>query len=241
MAADVQQKPESAQAGLLTRAIGVLTSPKSTFEGVAARPRWFGMMALVLGVTAVLTFAFMSTQKGQQAMMDQQVHRMETSGREMSDTQFQQMERMLPFFKYIFLGSILILGPLFTLAIAGILYGIFNVAMGGEATYKQVLAIVTHAGAVSLVQQLFTVPLNYVRESMTSPTSLAVFAPFLDERSFVARLLGMIDLFFLWWIFVLAIGLAVLYRRRTQPIALSLYAVYFAIVLAIAGVMSMMS
>ena len=30
----------------------------------------------------------------------------------------------------------------------------------------------------------------------------------------------MIDLFLIWQLFVLAIGLAVLYRRRTQPIAI---------------------
>ena len=36
----------------------------------------------------------------------------------------------------------------------------------------------------------------------------------------------MIDLFLIWWLLVLAIGLAVLYRRKTQPIALALYGVY---------------
>lgn len=239
MATDVQDKPKSAQAGLLTRAIGVLTAPKATFEGVVANPRWFGMLALTLGVTAVLTFAFLSTETGQQAALDQQVHRMEISGRDIPDRQMQQMERMLPYFKYLALGSILIFAPLFTFALAGILYGVFNVGLGGDAMYKQVLAVLTHAGAVTVVQQLFAVPFNYMRQSISSPTSLAVFAPFLEEGSFAARVLGMIDLVYLWWIFVLAIGLGVLYRKRTQPIALSLYATYIVIILAIAGVMSL--
>ena len=30
----------------------------------------------------------------------------------------------------------------------------------------------------------------------------------------------MIDMFLIWYVLVLAIGLAVLYRRRTQPIAM---------------------
>ena len=47
---------------------------------------------------------------------------------------------------------------------------------------------------------------------MSSPTNLAVFLPFLDESSFLARLLGSIDLFFIWWMLSLAIGLGVLYR-----------------------------
>jgi hypothetical protein len=48
----------------------------------------------------------------------------------------------------------------------------------------------------------------------------------------------MIDLFWIWYLLVLSIGLAVLYRRRTQPIAWSLYGVYAALVLVFAAVMS---
>ena len=39
----------------------------------------------------------------------------------------------------------------------------------------------------------------------------------------------MIDLFLVWWVVVLAIGLAVLYRRRTGPVALSLLGAYVGI------------
>ena len=44
----------------------------------------------------------------------------------------------------------------------------------------------------------------------------------LPEQSFIGNLLGAIDIFLIWYVVVLAIGLAVLYRRRTQPIAISL-------------------
>jgi hypothetical protein len=60
----------------------------------------------------------------------------------------------------------------------------------------------------------------------------------LPEKSFLASLLGAIDVFLIWWIVVLAMGLAVLYRRRTQPIAISLLAVYAVIAIVIAVVKS---
>jgi hypothetical protein len=82
---------------------------------------------------------------------------------------------------------------------------------------------------------LFVTPLNYVRETMSSATNMAVFLPMLDESSFLARLLGTIDLFLIWWVFVLAIGLGVLYRRKTGPIAVGLYAVYGIIAVLIAA------
>ena len=61
----------------------------------------------------------------------------------------------------------------------------------------------------------------------------------LDENSFAARVLGMIDLFWIWYVIVLAIGLAVLYKRRTQPIAIGLLAVYAVIAVCIALIRGM--
>ena len=57
---------------LPARVWGILTSPRETFADVAARPRWFGMMALVLVVTAVGLGVFYSTEVGQTAFLDQQ-------------------------------------------------------------------------------------------------------------------------------------------------------------------------
>jgi hypothetical protein len=110
--------------------------------------------------------------------------------------------------------------------------------MGGNATFKQVMAVVTHTGVIGLLGQLFTVPLNYARGSMTSATNLAVMFPFISETSFLGRLLGTVELFLIWQLIVLAIGLGVLYRKRTQPIAISLFVVYAIVGLIIALVRS---
>ena len=110
--------------------------------------------------------------------------------------------------------------------------------MGGEASFKQLFAVTIHAGVISAVGQLFTAPLNLARGAVGSATSLAVLLPMIAEGSFFGRLLGMIDLFVIWWVFVLAVGLGVLYERRTQPIAMSLFGVYAVIALVVAAVMS---
>src|SRR4029078_11499462 len=90
--------------------------------------------------------------------------------------------------------------------------------LGGDATFKQGYAIVAHSGVIIAVQQLFTLPLDYVRETLSRRANLGVFLPFLDENSFPARLLGSIDLFVIWWSISLAIGLGALYGKRTGPI-----------------------
>ena len=89
--------------------------------------------------------------------------------------------------------------------------------------------------------QLFGLPLAYARQTMSSATNLGVFAPFLDESSFAARLLSAIDLFIVWWIISLAIGLGVLYRKRTGPVAATLLVIYVAIGIVIAAVKTAMS
>jgi len=126
--------------------------------------------------------------------------------------------------------------PLVAAILAGIFLGVFNAIMGGNAKFKQVFAVVAHSGVVIAVQQFFVLPLDYFRESLSSPTNLAVFVPMLDENTFVVRALGAIDLFLIWWMVNLSIGLAVLYKRRTGPIATTLIAIYIVLGLVIAGI-----
>jgi hypothetical protein len=131
--------------------------------------------------------------------------------------------------------------PLMGLIIAGIALGVFNAILGGAAKFKQVYAIVSHSGVVITLATLFGLPLAYARETMSSTTNLGVFLPFLDESSFPARFLGSIDLFQIWWIVSLSIGLGVLYRKRTGPIATTMIIIYVAIALIVAAIKSAVS
>lgn len=221
---------------LPARVFGVLTSPRDTFAKVVATPRWVGMLALSLVVTVAGGWWFLGTDVGRQALLDQQVSSMEGFGVQVSDAQYAQLEGRLKYAQYFQAGGALIGGPLITFAMAGLLFGVFSGLLGGSATYKQVLAVLTHSGAVNIVQQLFVTPLNYVRESMSSPTNLSVFLPMLEEGSFLSAFLGTIDLFIVWWVVVLGIGLSVLYRRKTGSVVLGLFGVYAVIALAIAAI-----
>jgi hypothetical protein len=213
--------PAEASRSLLARVIGVFVSPRATYAGVAARPRWFGALALSTVVVAGGFFIFLSSEVGKQAVLDQQTQLIESFGIKLNDQ---------------------VIGiPLVAVIIAGIMLGIFNALLGGDATFKQVFAIVAHSTLITALQQIFALPLDYVRETMSSPTSLSVFAPFLEENSFLARLLGAIDLFQIWGIVSLAIGLGVLYKRRTAPIATTMFIVYFVIVAAVAAIRSALS
>jgi Yip1-like protein len=233
----------AAPQGLIARIFGVLLAPRKTYAGVAARPRSLGMLAVVLLIIATGSVVFSSTEIGRQALLDQQVRTMESFGIKLPEAAYQQMQERMsrPFTPYLGAAAAVVFVPIVLLVIAGIAFAIFNAILGGDATFKQAYAVVVHSSVISAFQQLFVYPLDYARESMSSATNLAVFLPFLDENTFPARLLGGIDLFVIWWMVNLAIGLGVLYKRRTGPIAVGMLAVYLAIALAIAGVKTALS
>jgi hypothetical protein len=227
-----------ASKGLLSRFIGIITAPKDTFAIVAAAPKWFGMLA----VTAVLASFFaalpMTTPAGRQAAIDQQVQQRQSFGLPVDDRMYDQLEKMSKVMPYITGGSVLIFSPIVAVVIAGIFFAIFNAALGGEASFKQVFAVLVHAGAISALSAVFSGVINYFRGAIGSVANLGALLPMLPEKSFVSHFLGAIDVFMIWYVLVLAMGLAVLYRRRTQPIAMSLLGVYAVIAIAIALVKS---
>jgi hypothetical protein len=221
---------------LLARMVGVIVSPAATFANVAAYPRWFGVMAVSLLVLAGANYWLLSTPVGQQASLDQQVAQLESFGQTVDDAMYEQMRRQARYGGAITAATILVASPIFTALFAGLLFGVFSGALGGQASFKQVFAVLAHTSVLSLLQALFVTPMNYARESLSSATSLGVFLPMLPEGSFLANFLGAIDLFILWSLALTAIGLAVLYRRKTAPIFISLVAAYAVIALAIAAV-----
>lgn len=220
---------------LLSRFIGIITAPRATYEAIVAHPKWFGMLALTTVLMAVLIGGFLVTKVGQEAWLDAATNS-PLSG-PVTDQQYQAMEKMSSFVGYITAVSMLVMVPLFLAVMSGILFAVFNAALGGDASFKQIFTVAVHAGPIGLLGQLFTVPLNYMRGTMSSSTNLGVLTQsMLDDASFPARLLGMIDIFIIWQLLVLAMGLAVLYRRRTQPIATTLLVLYAVIAVIVAFV-----
>jgi Yip1 domain len=227
-----------ASKSLPARFVGAITSPRDTFQGVAAAPKILGMLATTTVIIALFTALPLTTEAGRQSAIDKQVAQMQSFGFQVNDDMYQRLQKGAGRMPYTTGISVLIVSPIFAAIFAGILFAIFNAAMGGEASFKQVMAVLVHAGAISALSAVFTGVINYFRGAMDSVTTLGSLLPMLPEHSFVANLLGAIDVFLIWYILVLSIGLAVLYRRRTQPIAMSLLSVYAVIALVIAVIKS---
>ena len=222
-----------AEQGLFARIFGVLLSPRATYAAVAAKPRSLGVLLVVLLVTGGAQGLFLSSEIGQQTALDQQVRSMEAFGINITDQMYDQLEQGIkraaitgPIFQAIFF-------PIVIAIEAGIFVVIFSLLMGGTATFKHVYAVVTHSTVIVALQQVFSVALSYA-SGKAAGANLGIFVPMLDEKSVVTLFLGSIDLFLVWATITLAIGLGVLYKRRTGPIATTMLGLYVVIALVIA-------
>ncbi len=78
---------------LVSRFIGIITSPKATFEAVVAHPRWFGMLALTTVIIAIGVSLPLTTEGGQQSQVDQQVRLWRGFGAQVGDQQYARWRR----------------------------------------------------------------------------------------------------------------------------------------------------
>ena len=123
--------------------------------------------------------------------------------------------------------------PISAAITSAIILGIWGMLLGGAGTFKQVFAILAHSGIIPALQVLFAMPLSYVTRRMASAT-LSVFVPMVEETSFIALFLGAIDLFWIWWCVSVAIGVGVLFKRKTSGIAMAFLGIYVCVALVLA-------
>jgi hypothetical protein len=130
--------------------------------------------------------------------------------------------------------------PIWSLLVTAILWAVFNAMLGGTATFKQVLAVVTHSAVPGALGAVIGAPIQLMQGTLSvgGPFNLGALVPMLDESSFLARFLGVTSVFTIWGIIVLAIGLAVLYRRKTRNIAIGLFTAYVVVAGSITAIFS---
>jgi hypothetical protein len=228
--------------GLAARALGVIVSPAETYADIASHPRPLSALGLVFVVTSLSLGLFLSTDVGRNAALDQGLSMVDSFSVRLSDAQIRQITQLLEahagYAPLYAVAGMLVGLPLMVAAVAGLGMLVLNAGLGGHATFKQLFAIVAYSRIIPLVQTALVTPLDYARESLSSVTSLLSVFPMVDDAGFLGRLLGWIDLFRIWWILSLAIGLGVLYRRRSGPIAAAILAFYALFALAAAGLMT---
>jgi hypothetical protein len=132
--------------GLFARLIGVIFSPRATYQAVVARPRVLGAFVVTIAIMALTEGAFFSTPVMQEVLMDMQVKTLESFGVNITDQMYDRLEQGIGRQAYTTPLSLAIGIPIVAAICAAIILGIWGMLMGGTGTFKQVYAILAHSG-----------------------------------------------------------------------------------------------
>ena len=214
----------------------MVRSPRATLAQAVVHPRWLDLAVLIVVISAVCSSGFLMTRVGQLAALDQQVRQLESLGAVVTDETYGRLRAMVPYRPIMSAAFIVVGWPILWVGAARILVAVCDRALGlprengtDASTARrraQALAIVVHASAIFAVRAVIAAPINYARESLGGATSLSIIMPAFGESTFPARLFGAVDIFVVWWVVLVALGVSILYQTRTLPVARWLFGAY---------------
>jgi hypothetical protein len=194
------------------------------------------MVALTLA-TAASQGIWLATERGQLALVDQWERTALAFGQDVDDARYEQFQVLSQNGVLYGAATALANGPVLTLVVAAVVFLMFRRATG-PVSFRQVLSVVAHASVILALRQVIAAPVSYAAETTTSATSLGGVFRTLSDTSPVARFFGALDLFVVWWVVVLAVGIAVLYERRARTLTAALLGVYVGVTLLLAVAMT---
>jgi hypothetical protein len=244
------QPAEPARLNAVQRFIGTLFSPGETFEDVNRKPTWLVPLLICL-VSAIIFmwFVFSHFDAGWHRFLLKSMQDRAAQTNSPPPTP-QDMERIYGFTKWgqiVFVGIISVIA---CFASAGVL-ALGMMLMSAKATFKKILSVVTWSWATTGVLQLIVVIASiFVRgadaQENFNPrdigslgmTNLAAILPD-DISPFLKGLAASFDVFAIWYLILLMIGLAAisgLRKAKASSMAPMVFGLWFVIVLIRAAI-----
>jgi hypothetical protein len=224
----------------LTRIYGVLRYPRATFTAGLAAPAWVGLLTVLTVITATTRIALFETEIGRTALVDEWERTAIAFGQEVDDSRYEELKALSAHGFAYGLSTAVLSGPVLVLAVAAGVFVMFGRAHRERASFAQVCAIATLASVPLALRQVVGAITSYASESTANAMSIGTWFSALDEASPLARFVGALDLFVIWWVVVLAIGVGVLYRRNARPLALTFLGAYAGLALLLAATMAVL-
>lgn len=214
----------------IQRIVGVLFSPKSTFEDINRKPDWLIPLILIVLVTLAATYVFMAHAD----MLELIRAQLEKSGRPVpSDDALAGSAKYAVVFSYI---SIIVFVPVGMLVVGGVLFMIFSFIMGAETTYKKMFGVTVYASITGIVRTLIAIPILFSKQpsEFGNPADVVQsnLAFLFDPAQKALHALGKsLDIFTVWYIVVLAIGVSAISKGISQSKALVTLLILWALVI----------
>ena len=224
-----EAQPEPAKLGPAQRLIGILLSPGETFVDINRKPTWLTpiLIAIVLGVGSSLLFNWWVNPDWNRITREMIRQRVNKAGGEMPpETAIQQQVEVFKIVGKLFPAIAAVVTPILILIMAGV-FALGLMLMQAQTTFKKILSVVAwgFCGVMSVVNTIVTDAsllvrdresldaINPMDQSGVSATHLGVLLAS-DSSPVLKALASSLDLFSLWMIILLAIGLAAVAGSR---------------------------
>ena len=193
------------------------------------------MLAIVTAASQALLY---QTEVGQVALVDQWERTALAFGQDVDDTRYAELQALSRSGPLYGVATAVASGPVLTVAIAGVIFLTFRPRGDRSVSFSQVLAVTAYASVILALRQLVSIPVSVAREATGGATSLGLWFPALDAASFGGRFVGALDIFVIWWVILLAMGVGILYERQGRTVVAALLGVYAGVALLLAVTMT---
>jgi hypothetical protein len=226
-------------AGSLGRAIRVLFAPSRVFADLERRPEWLAPLIICI-LVAILSAVILIPS----VIQPEQRAKLEERG--LTEEQLEAAGPWLAGGRMLIIGIVTsIVGtPIAFLIVAGVLHLVCGLIMGGQANFVRTFCVVAFASMVKLPESIVKVPLSLASKSAEVQTSLALLMTRDPAAGFASRfaynLLGHIDIFALWEVFLVVVGVAAMFkfsRQKSYYAVGGLWVVYILLASAVASIM----
>jgi len=205
---------------VIQRIWGVFVAPRATFSALAQSIGMWDLLApflilLVLSMGSQVPIGPMAIEEQQQRILQR-----EDIPDEQKDVILERMEGAVRPSRYL-LGGVTIIVWYAILGGVVMFFGAF--ILGGQATYKDSLAVVLYASLVSIVESVLKIPLMLQTGTTKVETGLALLLPGSLDGTLIYRFFHRLDFFAMWKVFLVALGVALIYKVEERKARIVLF------------------
>ncbi len=205
-------QPEEKPMSGVSKVFNLFFEPRKVFQSLNLKPTWIVPYIIV----ALLSIGFFYYTYPY--IMDQQVQRIENNDRIPQQAKGEIIEKLKeqshpPLWQL----GIAPAGTLVTFVIiAAVLFFVFNVLLGGDSSYRRVFSLYCYSSLVAIPSMIVKFPLIMAKGNMNVQTSPALVLSPDSQGSFLYSVLSSFDVFTIWQVILLSIGLGVMYKFSTK-------------------------
>jgi hypothetical protein len=226
----VQDQPtpeEPAKLGPLQRLVGIMFSPGETFADVNRKPTVIApiLIAVATVVASTIFFSWWVNPDWDRILRPQVKQRIEKGGQTATEDQIRQGVEFGKMFAKFTPAIVAVFVPIFYVVLAGI-FALGMMFIQAKTTFKKILSVVAWGGAVTaligtivgtiallLQDKESLASIDPTKSSGIAPTNVGAFLPS-GTSPIITALANSLDIFSIWYMILLAIGLAAIAGSR---------------------------